>query len=329
MRPATLALTFSLVIVAGLTLGSEPKVGERLVRTGDEFVAAGQFFHVGTPVVTFLDPGGYDAYRLDHRFASNELPAVKEDRAEVPKPFRRFGMRKTGLSQEELERVRGGGWDLPLLQRTVDQFVIHFDACGTSQKCFQVLHDERGLSVHFMLDLDGTIYQTLDLKEGAWHATKANGRSIGIEIANVGTYTAGKAERIARWYGKDADGKTRITLPEGQAVRDAKAVLRPSSDDPIGGNIQGEDLLQYDLTPQQYASLIKLTAALCKTFPKIRCDYPKGPDGKVLPRKLDDEDYNKYQGILGHYHVQTNKVDPGPAFQWDKLIEGAHKLMGQ
>ena len=39
-----------------------------------------------------------------------------------------------------------------------------------------------------MLDLDGTIYQTLDLKEGAWHATVANGRSIGIEIANIGAY---------------------------------------------------------------------------------------------------------------------------------------------
>ena len=40
-----------------------------------------------------------------------------------------------------------------------------------------------------MLDLDGTIYQTLDLKEGAWHATDANGRSIGIEIANIGAFT--------------------------------------------------------------------------------------------------------------------------------------------
>jgi len=38
-------------------------------------------------------------------------------------------------------------------------------------QCFKVLHDHRDLSVHFMLDLDGTIYQTLDLKERAWHAT--------------------------------------------------------------------------------------------------------------------------------------------------------------
>ena len=62
-------------------------------------------------------------------------------------------------------RVRGG-WDIPLLQRVVDQFVIHYDVAGTSRNCFEVLQDKRGLSVHFMLDLDGTIYQSLDLKEG-------------------------------------------------------------------------------------------------------------------------------------------------------------------
>ena len=31
---------------------------------------------------------------------------------------------------------------------------------------------------------------------------------------------------------------------------------------------------------------------------------------------------------MGHYHVQENKQDPGPAFQWDKVINGARKLMG-
>ena len=33
-----------------------------------------------------------------------------------------------------------------------------------SKGTFRVLHDERALSVHFMLDVDGTIYQTLDVK---------------------------------------------------------------------------------------------------------------------------------------------------------------------
>jgi len=44
---------------------------------------------------------------------------------------------------------------------------MHYDVCGVSRQYFKVLHDYRGLSVHFMLDIDGTIYQTLDLNERA------------------------------------------------------------------------------------------------------------------------------------------------------------------
>jgi hypothetical protein len=42
---------------------------------------------------------------------------------------------------------------------------------------------------------------------------------------------------------------------------------------------------------------------------------------------LPDEELRQYQGLLGHFHIQTNKVDPGPAFQWDLVVNGARKLM--
>jgi N-acetylmuramoyl-L-alanine amidase len=63
-------------------------------------------------------------------------------------------------------------------------------------------------------------------------------------------------------------------------------------------------------------------------FPKIKCDYPRDADGKLIPRKLADDELEKYQGVLGHYHIQTNKVDPGPALDWDALIGQARALMG-
>ena len=207
---------------------------------------------------------------------------------------------------------------------------------GTSRGCFKVLHDQRGLSIHFMLDLDGTIYQTLDLKEGAWHATVANSRSIGVEIANVGTAPASGPSRLDRWYRRDPDGRTRIVLPEaaepGQGHgrgRDPAWVARPIRPDPVVGAIQGQTLRQYDLTPEQYDSLIRLTATLCTLFPEIRCDYPRDASGDLVRRKLPDDELGRYRGILGHYHVQTNKVDPGPAFQWDRLILGARALMAE
>jgi N-acetyl-anhydromuramyl-L-alanine amidase AmpD len=59
----------------------------------------------------------------------------------------------------------------------------------------------------------------------------------------------------------------------------------------------------------------------------IKCDYPRDAAGALVTHKIPDAEYELYHGILGHYHVQTNKVDPGPAFQWDRLINSARKLM--
>ena len=128
----------------------------------------------------------------------------------------------------EREEVRGGGWDLLTLQREVDQFVLHYDASGTSRQCFKILHDHRCLSVHFMLDLDGTIYQTLDLKERAWHASIANTRSIGIEIANIGAYAT--ADPLKRWYRKDSKDRVYVSIPQSHqpsGIRTKNFVPRP------------------------------------------------------------------------------------------------------
>ncbi len=246
-------IAVAVAFLAGCKTAPRPGAVER--RRGDEIVVAGQFVHTGTPVVLWLDAGGYDAYRVERRFSPIDKSDWAPSSEEVPdlRNPNRFGMRRAGLTDDEIERVRGGGWDLPLLQKVVDQFVIHFDVCGVSRQCFKVLHDHRDLSVHFMLDLDGTIY--------------------------------------------------------------------------VRGTIQGEELVQYDFTPEQYVALIKLTATLCKMFPRIKCDYPHDANGKLIPQKLPDEELEKYQGVLGHYHVQTNKTDPGPAFQWDTVVGGARKLL--
>lgn len=322
-----------LALLGGEAVAAE-KVGAKVERKGDEIVVAGQLFHTSTPVVTWMDPGGYDAYRVERRFAPIDKASFADSAKEVKglNSPNRYGMRTRGMAPEAVERVRGGGWDLDTLRGVVDQFVIHYDVAGTSKRCFQVLHDARGLSVHFMLDLDGTVYQTLDLKEAAWHATIANGRSIGIEIANMGAYPVNGSDPFASWYKKGDDGHTRLVIPGGpeqSGERDTSAVLRPSRDEPVVGEVQGQTLRQYDLTPRQYDALVKLTATLCTVFPRITCDYPRDPSGRLVTRKLPDETLKGYHGLLGHYHVQTNKTDPGPAFQWDKLVTEARALMAR
>jgi N-acetyl-anhydromuramyl-L-alanine amidase AmpD len=301
-------------------------------RRGDEIVVAGQFVHTGTQVVLWLDPGGYDAYRVERRFSPLERADWDhslQDEKDLTSP-NRYGLRRNGLSAEQLERVRGGGWDLPALQRVVDQFVIHFDVCGTSRECFRVLQDKRDLSVHFMLDLDGTIYQTLDLKERAWHATTSNTRSVGIEIANMGAYGPDEHNPLQKWYAQDAAGGTHITIPPefgNGGIRTPHFVGHPERPGLVHGTVQGRDLVQYNFTPEQYQALTKLTAALCKIFPKMQCDYPRDSEGKLLNHKLPDDELSRYHGVLGHYHIQTDKVDPGPAFQWDRVLDEARRML--
>ncbi len=336
-------ITVLILCCAGLSIGCASrrgvKPGTPVKRYGDEIVVAGQLFRTGAPVVLWTDPGGYDAYRVERRFAPPEQAswaATTQAAATQPKRMQldapnRYGTRTKVLTTQEAEQVRGGGWPLALVQDKVDQFVLHYDVAGTSERCFRVLHDMRGLSVHFMLDIDGTIYQTLDVKDASWHATKSNHRSVGIEIANLGAYASGEVDPFKAWYAKDDDGRTRITLPKslGTGVRTKDFVGRPARNELVVGEIQGSPRRQYDFTPQQYASLIKLTAALCTVLPKIECDYPRDEQGQLIPHVLTDAQWEEYQGVIGHYHVQKNKSDPGPAFQWDHVIDSARKLMGK
>ena len=301
-------------------------------RKGDEIVVAGQMFHTGTRVVTWMDPGGYDAYRVERRFSPLDESGWEKSHAAVKElgAPNRYGLRRDGLTPEELERVRGGGWDLPTLQKVVDQFVIHYDASGFSRNCFKTLQDFRGLSVHFMLDVDGTIYQTLDLKERASHATVANSRSVGVEIADVGAFPPEASRRLDEWYGRDASGQPVVRIPErlgDPAFYTKNFVGRPARREPVRGLVQGRELVQYDFTPEQYAALTKLTAALCKVFPKITCDYPRDAAGQLIRQKLPEDELQAYHGVLGHFHIQTNKIDPGPAFDWDRVIGGARRLL--
>jgi N-acetyl-anhydromuramyl-L-alanine amidase AmpD len=300
-------------------------------RKGDEIVVAGQLFHTGTRVITWMDPGGYDGYRVERRFSPIDESSWEKSKAAVKDLAspNRYSVRREGLTADELERVRGGGWDLPTLQRTVDQFVLHYDVAGVSKQCIKVMQDQRGLSVHFMLDIDGTIYQTLDLKERAWHATTSNTRSVGIEIANMGAYPRNELKVLDEWYPRDERGPyIKVPARIGDPMIFTKNFVgRPARPDLIRGVIQGNELLQYDFTPEQYAALIKLTAALCKVFPKIACDYPRDDRGQLVTGKLPDAELKSYGGVLGHFHIQTNKVDPGPALQWDRVIGGALELL--
>ena len=197
------------------------------------------------------------------------------------------GHRTKVLTPEELEVARGG-MPLSMVQDKVDQFVIHYDVAGTSANCFKVLHDSRGLSVQFMLDIDGTIYQTCDVKEACSHATKANDRSIGIEIANMGSYALRRAAGLQGVVRHRREGRRTSRCPSGCRSTSARPTSSAAPPGPSWSSARSAAVTQrqYDYTPQQYEALVKLTAGLCTVLPKIERDYPRDEQGKLIAETL-------------------------------------------
>lgn len=74
----------------------------------------------------------------------------------------------------------------------IDAIILHHTAGSSASGAASALNS-RGLSVHYIVDKDGTIYQMVGDEKRAFHAgqgsgkwTNANSRSIGIEIVNLG-----------------------------------------------------------------------------------------------------------------------------------------------
>jgi hypothetical protein len=150
-------------------------------------------------------------------------------------------------------------------------------------------------------------------------------------MANIGAYDPTQPTPFNQWYTTNAQGQTIITIPAeygNGGIHTPGFVGQPSRPQPVAGNIQGQNLVQYDYTPQQYAALTKLIATFVSIFPAIPLSYPRNPTtGQLITVKLPDAQLAVYKGLLGHYHIQTDKIDPGPAFQWDLVVEGAKEIV--
>jgi N-acetyl-anhydromuramyl-L-alanine amidase AmpD len=253
-----------------------------LVRPSGNLILCGKSYLTDAPVVNFYDNPSYSAYRKACYRDKNWQPTNQVS------PFAPAKGLEGAVQRYRERRLMGGTRDLRRLQEIIRQFVLHHDGCASSDMCFHVLHDERGLSVHFLIDNDGTIYQTLDLADGAFHATGVNEISIGVELCS-----RGKVEL-------DGPNYYRNKFPHNPMVRD-RNVTRV--------RIHTSNYEMWEYTPGQYDAMIRLGKALTRLLPNLPQTYPAYPDGNVVPTWLVDP--RAFAGYVGHYHVTNQKWDPG------------------
>jgi len=170
--------------------------------------------------------------------------------------------------------------------REPTMFVNHWDVCLSAESCATVLN-RRGISVHFLIDNDGTIFQMLDTQHKAWHAgipryEGGNTKGIGVEISNA-------------YYPKYQDWYVRKGFGE-----------RPLQEH---GYVHGKTLDPFlDFYPVQLEALKALWKAIHIGI-GIPLEYPKNSNGHIETSIHKECERGKFHGICNHYNFIKTKID--------------------
>lgn len=182
-----------------------------------------------------------------------------------------------------------GGWELPeycyrksRTPRQPHMFMAHWDVCLSSHSCYRVLL-KRKLSVHFLIDNDGTIYQVMDTNDVAYHAgsRKVNNASIGVEMSNA-YYPKYQVNYVKKGFG-----------------------TRPLLTDSV---VHGKTLEPHlGFYPEQ----IKAFKALAKSL-NGAYDIPliaPMENNHLVETIYSDAKNAKFKGVVSHYHITKRKID--------------------
>ncbi|MBM89816.1 MAG: hypothetical protein CMQ41_15745 [Gammaproteobacteria bacterium] len=184
-------------------------------------------------------------------------------------------------SEENGLEAKKGTYKPNIGKRDIDFFVNHWDVCLNSASCLRVVNN-RGISVQFLIDNDGRIFQTMDMSHIAWHAGGRgwNARSVGVEISNA------YYPKYQSWYEKNGFGPR--PLVEGARVHNR--TLKPF----LG------------FYPVQMEALKALWKAI-NTSIGVPLTTPCHKNGKVIKGVVPDT--REVYGFVNHYHLTRKKID--------------------
>jgi N-acetyl-anhydromuramyl-L-alanine amidase AmpD len=264
-------------------------------RPSGKVIIGGQEFQTDAKIVNFREGPRWDA-TIESCIATetDPNPFAKGCTMQAPgkyAPYDGFGGHKftrryQGRPALQHSWNRGVNAPYDAAKQVIRQFMIHHDGCATADMCFSVLQNERGLSCHFLVDNDGTIFQTLDLALEGWHGSELNASSIGVELCN-----RGDAAKEPTYYSRKNQS------------RDVKPC-----------KINNHVIKSYDFTKEQKEEMRRLARALLRLLPNLPAEYPQASPGQAALDTVGYAGLARFSGYIGHYHLTTNKWDPGP---WD------------
>ena len=198
-------------------------------------------------------------------------------------------------------------------ERAPQMAVVHWDAALSSDSCYNVLKS-RGISTHFSIDNDGTIYQFADTNDITWHAGPVsqdisllsakgikvpkglswNNISIGIDISNA-------------YYTKYASVYEKRGFPPRPVIK---------------SRCHGMKLEHLGYYPEQTKSFTKLITALCNHYDiPLTCPIE---DGKLVETIYKPACLGQFKGVVNHFHLTTNKIDTS-GFPLQEIMENVQK----
>jgi N-acetyl-anhydromuramyl-L-alanine amidase AmpD len=235
----------------------------------------------GVKAITFEDAKGYSFYRAQKQIGDSE---------------RLYEPRRNSHG-EVVSTLEG-------MQQSVRLVVLHADVLDDIETAFHVLHS-KGLSSHFGIDFDGTIYQMLDPIDVGYGAGEVNPISIQIDLNNR-MHNLIK-EPQAPPYPLQNKRYRKMRLPDYN---------RPLS---ASMTINGKSVRSYGYTQAQYTALFALLRVLSGALPQLELDFPTVPQKEALHWQ---DAYEDFKGIVGHFHLTPRRWDPGPGFEWSRLRDG-------
>jgi hypothetical protein len=262
---------------------SNPTTGEArpLICPGGDpstcIVVGGALFDVGVPVYKWFDPEGHDGY-TEKRIVRKRYDERADRHTRRVISGRRYGKRRRGL-------------------KSIRQFLVHHtggDGSGAG-RVYNTLFNYRRLSVHFVVDDNGAVWQFLDVLEKAWHAGKHNEISVGVEC---NLYPL--AEKSPDYYSPERNERTGNSPHEvdtyyvhGQRIR--AFVMPPPQVDSAARIAAGT-----------WAALYHQTGAPRFSVPPI---FPRSTEGTEIAQ-TEVPDALHHTGLIGHYHATRRKIDP-------------------